>query len=62
VLVVNEAGRLEERRLKTGLANWEYTEVMEGLAAGERLVTSVEREGVKAGVRVVVEDGAAAGR
>ncbi len=62
VLIVNEAGRLEERRLKTGLANWEYTEVIDGLAAGERLVTSVERDGVKAGARVVAEDGAAAGR
>ena len=56
VLVVRADGMLEERRIKTGLSNWEYSEVLEGLAAGERVVTSLEREGVKAGVRVVAED------
>jgi HlyD family secretion protein len=55
VLVVGKDGRLEERRLKTGLANWEFTEVLEGLAAGERIVTSLERAGVKAGAAVVAE-------
>jgi len=56
VLLV-EDDRLVERALKPGVANWEYTEVLEGLAAGERIVTSLEREGVKAGARVVAEAG-----
>ncbi|MBS0512828.1 MAG: efflux RND transporter periplasmic adaptor subunit [Proteobacteria bacterium] len=56
VLVV-EDGRLVERTVKTGVANWEYTEVLEGLNAGERIVTSLEREGVKAGAHVVAEPG-----
>ncbi|KAI5916269.1 efflux RND transporter periplasmic adaptor subunit [Thauera sp. 2A1] len=56
VLVV-EDGRLVERTLKTGVANWEYTEVLEGLNAGERIVTSLEREGVKAGAHVAAEPG-----
>jgi HlyD family secretion protein len=47
---------LEERRIKAGLANWEYTEVLEGLAAGDRIVTSLERTGVKAGARVTAEE------
>ncbi|MBK8761886.1 MAG: efflux RND transporter periplasmic adaptor subunit [Sulfuritalea sp.] len=51
-----DSGRLEERKVKAGLANWEYTEVIEGLAEGERIVTSLEREGVKAGARAVVAD------
>lgn len=59
VLVVEE-GRLVERTLKTGIANWERTEVLEGLVAGERIVTSLEREGVKAGARVVAEPTSAA--
>ena len=46
-----DSGRLEERKVKAGLANWEYTEVIEGLAEGERIVTSLEREGVKVGAR-----------
>ncbi len=47
--------RLEERRFKPGLANWKYTEVLEGLREGERIVVSVEREGVAAGARVIPE-------
>ena len=55
VLVASADGKLEERQIKTGLANWEFTEVTEGLKAGERVVTSLERAGVKAGVAYVVE-------
>lgn len=46
---------LEERKLETGLANWEYSEVRSGLKAGEQVVTSLEVEGVKAGVAAVVK-------
>ncbi|MBS1191526.1 MAG: Secretion protein HlyD [Rhodocyclaceae bacterium] len=50
VLVYNpDTHQLEERKVKTGLANWEHTQVVEGLSAGERIVTSLEKEGVKAG-------------
>lgn len=59
VLVAGADGKLEERRIKTGLANWEYTEVAEGLSAGERVVTSLERAGVKAGAAYVLEESAA---
>jgi HlyD family secretion protein len=55
VLVVDGEERLVERRLKTGLANWEYTEVIDGLAENDRVVTSLDRTGVKAGARVTVE-------
>jgi len=49
VLVAGSDGRLQARTVKTGLANWEFTEVIEGLAAGDRVVTSLERPGVKDG-------------
>ncbi len=55
VLVLGDSGRLEERKIETGLANWEFTEVKAGLSQGERVVTSLEREGVKAGARAVAE-------
>jgi HlyD family secretion protein len=55
VLVASAEGKLEERKVKTGLANWEYTEVTEGLKAGEKVVTSLERVGVKAGAPYTVE-------
>lgn len=60
VLVVGEDERLVERKVKGGLANWEFTEVLDGVRAGERLVTSLERAGVKAGALVTIEAGAAA--
>jgi len=56
ILVAGADGKLEERTIKTGLANWEFTEVVEGLKAGERVVTSLERAGVKAGVTYVVDE------
>jgi len=56
VLVAGSNGKLEERTIKTGLANWEFTEVADGLKAGERVVTSLERAGVKAGVTYVVDE------
>jgi HlyD family secretion protein len=54
VLLLSE-GKLEERKLETGLSNWEYTEVKSGLKAGEQVVTSLDREGVKAGIRATAE-------
>ena len=56
VLVARGDGKLEERTIKAGLANWEYTEVLDGLKAGDRVVTSLERAGVKAGANYVVEE------
>jgi len=55
VLVLGASGALEERKIETGLANWEYTEVRNGLARGDSVVTSLEREGVKAGVKARAE-------
>ena len=56
MLVAGADGKLVERRLQTGLSNWEYTEVVDGLAAGERVVVSLERAGVKAGAPYRAED------
>ncbi|TLD44888.1 MAG: Macrolide export protein MacA [Accumulibacter sp.] len=61
VLVAQPDGLLAERRIRTGLANWEFTEVSEGLQAGERVVTSLERAGVKAGAPYIAERASAAG-
>jgi len=56
VLILNEKGFLEQRSIKIGISNWSYTEVLDGLVAGEQLVTSIEREGVEEGARAVVEN------
>lgn len=55
VLVAGDDGLLQERTIRSGLANWEFTEVLDGLQPGERVVTSLERAGVKAGARYVVD-------
>jgi len=52
-----DSRKLEERVLKTGISNWEYTEVLQGLQAGDHIVTSLEREGVKVGALVTPETG-----
>ena len=57
VLVYNPATRkLDARSVKTGLSNWEYTEVISGLDPGEQVVMSLDRAGVKAGASVSVEN------
>jgi HlyD family secretion protein len=57
VMMLNaESGKLEERKVKAGLANWEFTEIVEGLAEGDRIVTSLEREGVKVGARATAAE------
>jgi len=53
VLLYRPDGILEARRVKTGLSNWQYTEIMSGLAVGDRVVSSPEQKGIKAGVRAV---------
>lgn len=54
VLLLKE-GVLRERGVTPGLANWRDTEIVRGLEAGDRVVTSLEKEGVKAGVRAVAK-------
>ena len=56
VLVLDPThGRLVARPIRAGLANWRWTEVLEGLRAGERVVRSLDREGVRPGVPAVPE-------
>ncbi|MGZ4830104.1 MAG: efflux RND transporter periplasmic adaptor subunit [Candidatus Angelobacter sp.] len=56
VLVYKAATKkLEARPLKTGISNWEYTEVVAGLDSGEQVAMSLDRAGVKAGASVTVE-------
>jgi HlyD family secretion protein len=55
VLVFTPDQRLQERQIETGLHNWEFTEVLHGLAAGDKVVVSVDRDGVKDGARATIE-------
>jgi len=44
-----------EKEIKTGLSNWKYTEVLEGIKEGEQIVTSIDRDGVTDGATVKIE-------
>jgi HlyD family secretion protein len=48
-------GTIAARPIETGIANWEFTEVLGGLAAGDRVVSSIDRDGVVAGAVVTPE-------
>lgn len=50
------AGRLQARKVETGLANWEQTQITGGLKPGEVVVLSLDQEGVEDGARAVQED------
>jgi HlyD family secretion protein len=41
--------------LTLGAANWEYTEVTAGLAKGDRIVLSLDKEGIEDGAPVKPE-------
>lgn len=53
-----KVGKLHQRDIKVGVANWNYTQVLSGLKEGELVVTSVDRAGVKEGALVKVEGAA----
>ena len=55
VLVLGADGTLQRREIKTGLSNWAWTEITEGLAEGDEVVVSVDRDGVADGAAAVRE-------
>jgi HlyD family secretion protein len=46
---------LEERKIETGMSNWDWTEVTSGLKQGELVVTSVDKEGIADGALAKLE-------
>lgn len=52
---VLEEGRARAVEIETGLGNWEYTEVTQGLEAGQRVIVSIDREGLADGVAAVAK-------
>src|SRR5207245_3160984 len=54
-VLVYDGGVLASREVVTGLHNWEYEEIKEGLKEGDRVVVSLDRAEVKAGARAAVK-------
>lgn len=55
VLII-EQNKLVARNVKTGLRNWDYVEITEGLKEGDLITTSLERAEVKEGIEVKVTE------
>jgi HlyD family secretion protein len=53
-----ENGKAVERTVKTGLRNWDWTEITDGVREGATVITSLEKQGVKPGARVAAAGGA----
>jgi len=54
------AGVVQIRAVTTGLSNWEFTEIVSGLAVGDQVVTTVDRDRLADGVAARVGSPAAA--
>lgn len=54
VLLVSPTGVIERRAVTTGLRNWDFTEISEGLSPSDRVVTSLDRLEVQPGAEVVI--------
>ncbi|MBO68394.1 MAG: efflux transporter periplasmic adaptor subunit [Acidiferrobacteraceae bacterium] len=46
---------IEERIVTTGLSNWSWTEIIDGVAPGESVITSIDTEGVEDGALASTE-------
>ena len=47
--------KIVARKIEPGIANWQYTEITSGLAEGDRIVSSIDRDGVSDGASAVPE-------
>jgi HlyD family secretion protein len=47
-------GKVEKRRIRGGLANWDFTEVLEGVKADEQVVVNIDIPGLKDGASATV--------
>lgn len=52
VLVVNQDNLIEKKFITIGLSNWQHSEILNGLSANDKVISTVGLEGVKEGVNV----------
>ena len=57
VYVLGEDGVVHKQEFVAGLANWTSTEVSSGLAAGDKVILTPDRAGIKDGVPAKIDDG-----
>ncbi len=47
---------IERRKITTGLSNWRFTQVANGLAKGDKVVTTIDREGLADGITASIDN------
>lgn len=57
VLVVGPDNQLQQRTVSTGISNWRWTEIQQGLTTGEQVLLSLDTPGAVAGARVIATAG-----
>jgi HlyD family secretion protein len=50
-----DSGTITIQPVKIGLSNWQHTEILDGLQAGQTIVLSIDRDGLEDGARVKPE-------
>ena len=58
-VLLAQNGKAVAREVKTGLHNWDWTEIRDGLKEGDVVITNLDKAGVKAGAAVRINSGAA---
>ena len=56
-LVLDKNGIVLERAVQTGIANWQQTEIIEGIEAGEHVITSLNLSGLLPGAQARISGG-----
>lgn len=56
IVYVSEGGRAKQKKVKIGIYNWNFTEIKEGIAEGEKIIITPDKPGFKEGVRVKIVD------
>ena len=46
---------IERRKITPGLSNWKFTQIISGLVKSEKVVTTIDREGLADGVKAVID-------
>ena len=55
-VLVAERGRAVAHEVQIGLRNWDWAEIRSGIKPGARVITSLDRPGLKAGVAVAAKE------
>ena len=56
VYLINSDNTISKTEIEVGLSNWQHTEVLSGLTVEDRIVLSVDRQGLEEGVTVIIEE------